>query len=552
MPFDLNLKMLLNITVLYLNLAAIPSCNVIEHHQFDISITGKPFPVTIERGGICSNGASDATMKSYEKWIRSAFYIKTNGATSLAISEDSHTEWFLWQYDSTKCVISSDKIRGVADLSRDCEYVKFQIKSIETPQYIQTYFSGTDILPSETKNVQIRELGERLIYTINDSIYTTAILLLPPNYCDKGQAVPLIIWDSGDGSFSHWDYHEIGDGYPGRINGIKYLRDNGFAVLEIYSWGSYYYNKYPDCGRRSAMPIPTHLETHEKGVEYVISRYNIDKDNIFHVSKSGSGKLALFYAMSSPPFNLKSIYAFAPVFDDLNFVAWGMKGYRYALYEELDFKGTEAEVNDFLEGSPYEFDVFYAKENNLNVELATFWQMHETLGRSFIEKNAEKFQYISVDWMNVTGQTIQEKIESTHKFSEIFWDGYNRRFNLDNMEFYFSWDNYSLPASRMNSYTRHDLVRTGNQIPFTVIMSPTDGQTPYWNAFEVIRQFENSGKNVNLITLESGGHSAPDLSVEGPNVINHITTRLGLNYKNVSYGWYYVVEDIYDNFLNNL
>lgn len=549
MPVESNLKILFNITLLCFNFITFLSCNVINYHQWEVIITGDPFPVTVERGGIRTDGASDATIKSYESWIRSAFYIKTNGATSFAISVDPNTEWYLWQYDSAKCVISSEKIKGVADLSRDCEYVRFQIKSNDTPQNIQTYFLDADYPPSETKNVQVREVGERLIYAIDDSKYTTAILLLPPNYCDQGRAVPLIVWDSGDGSFSNWDYHEIGDGYPGRINGINYLRDNGFAILEIYSWGSYYYNKYPDCGRRSAMPIPTHLKTHEKGVEYVISRYNIDKDNIFHVSKSGSGKLALYYAMFSPSFNLKSIYAFAPVFDDLNFVGWGMKGYRYALYEELDFQGTEAEVDDFLEGRPYEYDVVYSEANNLEMELSSSWQMHETLGRSFIEKNAEKFQYISVDWMNVTGQTVLEKIESTHEFSRIFWEGYNRRFNVDSQAFYFSWDNYNLPASHTNSYTRHDLVRKGNHIPFTVIMSPTDGQTPYWNVLEVIRQFENSGKNVKLITLESGGHSAPDLSVEGPNVVNNITTRLGVNYENVSYGWYYVVDDIYDNYL---
>lgn len=508
--------------------------------------------VTIERGAINKDGSNNATMECYCKWIRSAFFIEIHGAKSVSIPTNRAKQCYVWQYDDDYNVISYNEMINDITLSMECKFIRFHIKASNTPNSVSIYLDESNEKLRESKLLQTNFPFERLIYAVDSTIYTTALLMLPSNYSVSGDAVPLIIWDSGDGSFMDWDNHEMGDGVEGRINGLNYLKDNGFAVLEIYSWGSHYYKKYPGCGIRSAMPIPTHLATHEKGVEYVLSRYNIDKDNIFHISKSGSGKIALYYAMVKPSFNLKSIYSFAPVFDDLNFVGWKSKGYRQALFEELDLKGTDAEIVDFIDGSPYDYDIAYKKENNLDIELIRSWQMHKPLGRSFIEKNADKFCRVSVDWMNVSGQTLQEKADATHKYSEMFWDGYNRQYNAEEESFYFAWDNASLPASHSDSYARYDLERVGNDIPFTVIMSPTDEQTPYWNALEVVRQFQNTGKDARMITLETGGHGGPELSMNGVNSRKNITTRLGVHYDVVSIGWYIAVEDIYERFITHL
>ena len=287
------------------------------------------------------------------------------------------------------------------------------------------------------------------------------------------------------------------------------------------------------------MPIPTHLATHEKGVEYVINRYNIDAENIFHISKSGSGKIALYYALKKPSFNLRSIYAMAPVFDDLNFVAWRMKDYRQALFEELklegdkDVEGTPA--YQFINGTPI-------ADGGYN---ETSWAIHSSNGKAFINENADKFMPIVPGWMNLCGQTIEEKIADTHAFSAAFWEGctYNSTTGKWN------WTGPS-PQSRGDlCYTRYDLVMTGNDIPLMVIMSPTDEQTPYWNALEVVLQLQNGGKDARMISLEGGGHSGPDLSLSGSNVKKNVTTRLGVQYESVSIGWYLVVDDIYNRFL---
>ena len=79
-------------------------------------------------------------------------------------------------------------------------------------------------------------------------------------------------------------------------------------------------------------------------------------------------------------------------------------------------------------------------------------------------------------------------------------------------------------------------------------MSPTDEQTPYWNANEVIKQLLNGGCDASMYTLQTGGHSGPDLSVSGSNAVQNVTTRLGIEYESVSIGWYVACEDIYARF----
>lgn len=492
--------------------------------------------ILFERGGIEGDGYDAYSIKSYNSRSRTAFFIKTNGATSFIAGFDGYVYQLDDSYSLLSCDMCSDE-RFLLD--ENCAYVRYDAFSPFEGKKEFVFFGGTG--PKETKRVQLRSVSERLVYRVDENICTTARLKLPPNYTTEGKKVPLIIWDSGDGSFSSWD-EEIGcPGYEGRVTGINYLADSGFAVLEIYSWGSYYAVNYPGADSRSAMPIPTHLKTHEKGVEYVLSRYNIDPENIFHVSKSGSGKLALFYALQKPSFNLRGIYAMAPVFDDINFVGWGMPDYRAALYKELNMRGdpdTEGTpAYQYIHGTP-------VAEGGYNGQ---GWVPRSDKGKQFVTDNADKFTFIVPGWMNLCGQTIAQKLQDTWDFGEAFWEGYT--YNSETGTW--SWtDPTKLPASRGEvCYTRDNLVMVGNHIPFMVIMSPTDEQTPYWDALEVVKQLKNGGDDASMYTLETGGHSGPDLSTTGPNAVQNVTTRLGVEYASVSIGWYVTCEDIYARFL---
>lgn len=494
--------------------------------------------VLMEGGGMYSDTGYDTwQIADYYDANRTAMFIWTGGARAVKVPVSGS----LFQFDSDNLLITKDTVgTDFFPLDENCVFVRFSTRLSVKEREDFVFLGGN---PSEKKRVQLRPDEIKLAFKVDENIITTARLVLPPNYTVDGKKVPLIVWDSGDGGFVYWNSHTIGDAYSGRINGIHYLRDSGFAVLEIYSWGSYYNQKYPLCGQRAAMPIPTHIATHKAGIEYALSRYNIDSDNIFHISKSGSGKLALYYALQKPSFNLRAIYAMAPVFDDLNFVGWGMTDYRLALYEELNMRGEPETV-----GSPA-----YQYKNGTPVEdggyNGTGWAMHSDKGKSFINENADKFTPIVPGWMNLCGQTIAQKIADTHAFSAAFWEGYTYNSQTET----WSWtDPTKLPATRGDvCYTRNDLVMIGNHIPIMVIMSPTDEQTPYWDAIEVVKQLLNGGDDASMYELADGGHSGPDLSISGANYVANITTRLGVHYEGVSIGWYVACEDIFARFLQN-
>ena len=515
------------------------------------SENGDGFRVTLERGSIKEDGSDDATIEGYKTCLRSSFFIKTNHASSISIQGLRDIHVVIWQYDSNHKMIESVKILSSVELNSKCSFIRILFQTTNEAKHCWVQFEGSKQLPEEEKKSQIAFPFERLVYAVENDLFTTALLMLPPNYSIEGDPVPLIIWDSGDGSFVSWDSHVWGEGNLGRINGLNFLRDSGFAVLEIYSWGSNYYQKYPQCGMHSAMPIPTHIATHNKGVEYVLDHYNLNPDSIFHLSKSGGGKIDAYYAMECPPFNLKSIYAFAPVVNDLNFIAWraGVVDYRKALLEELNLQGTVEEIDYYLNGEPYDFDVSYKTENNLDIVLESPWQMQKELGQSFINRNAEKLKMVAVDWMNVSGRSLSELVEDNHFYTMEFWKGFNRYYDEEKKKFESKWDDNSIPASKDYTFNRYDLTRKSSGIPFTVIMSPTDEQTPYWIALEFVKQLQNVNNCAKIITLDTGGHSAPDLSTAGPNVKSDVTTRLGIHYDKVSIGWYIAVEDIYNRFL---
>ena len=191
------------------------------------------FSATIERGGIKDDGTDDATQSSYELWVRSAFFIRTNGATSVSFPSTKKGHCYLWQYDTTHQLLMGEEVVGTRPLRKDCAYIRFQIRASNTPKIGYVVLNGSEEDPVEEKRVQMSFPQERLVYNVDGEVYTTALLMLPPNYSVDGESVPLIVWDSGDGSFSSWDGYE-GGSYEGRINGVRYLRDQGFAVMEIY------------------------------------------------------------------------------------------------------------------------------------------------------------------------------------------------------------------------------------------------------------------------------------------------------------------------------
>lgn len=486
------------------------------NHNFGEGQNGGALRIKMERGGLKNTGAMDYTIASYNGYVRSQMLIKVNDATSVV--GKTLTGFTIYEFGQNFSFIKTSSEGDTFD--SNTKYIKIVKQTNDIMESALFVFDG-DV--EEVYNVQIekgtysdggvtRLKSEMLVFGVSEGICTTARLILPPNYSISGQKVPLIIWDACDGSYS-WgrsiDY--VGSTPSSITTQLQYLNDEGFAVLEIYPWGSRIAGLYNPSG--GAVPIPTSLMAHEKAVEYITSRFNISDTNIFLSSWSGSGKLSSFYAIHRPSFNLRSIYAFSPVVDGLSFVQWSAPAFRKALNEDMKFGG---DTSVFLGNGA--------------------WPIADGSQVDFITANAGKFaKCAAINWQNMVGKTITQKIADSISFSKGFWVDHSS-----------------------NIYNRHDLSITSGGVPITIIASADDEQCPYLVMEEFIIQLKNGGAEAKIITLpnNTGKHRAATFGNEVDNDGDGITTRYGNNgsgvfYASIPFGWHYMVEDIYARFLKD-
>lgn len=502
----------------------------------DSEVTGvskmRAFHIKMERGGLKNTGAMDNDKTKFNGYIRSSMLIRTNDATK--VTGKTLTGFTVYEYKVVNNAIVYNKVSSEGDtFHADTRYIKIVKQSSTLPEEVVLMFDG-DV--EEVYNVQIESgtsgnnlLSEMLIYQVSEGICTTARLLLPYNYSIDGKKVPLILWNPCDGSFIGWNDPIDKVGYtPASIKTqLEYLADEGFAVLEIYPWGSYHNTNYPQCGMSGAVPVPVTLTAMEKGVAYATSRFNISDSNIFQTSWSGSGKLSSYYAIHRPNFNLRAVYAFAPVVDGGVWRAsgetlGGASGYRAAVNSEMHFNGTAEEITNYLNK--------WNDDTNCQGEL------------DFVKANAEKFsKFLSITWQNMSGRklvkdnstgeytlqeyTIEDKIADTVAFGEAWCANHNAA----------------------NIYNRHDFLISGDGVPITIIAAYDDEGCPFLAMEEFIIMLQNGGAEAKIVPLprNSGGHGA---AING-NTQSNVTTKRGNTYATVPYGWWYAVQDIKARFL---
>lgn len=458
------------------------------------------FSAKVENGGLNTDGSYSNSKRIYESTIRSSFLINTGKASGIRFFEDGFT---LYQYGENYQVIDIRMAgKGTASLLDDCKYIKFTTNKQRAVTNITFEFIDISYTPTEEKNVQIANTSEKILYDIEQGVYTTCRLMLPPNYTNKGNKVPVVVWDAGDGSFIRWDDEIYASGSIGPNTNLNYLRDSGIAVLAIYGWGNVYNSKYPICGMGTAIAIPTNILAHEKGIKFVTDRFNLDSDNVFQIGKSGGGKICLYNVINSSPSNYRHVYAFSVVFDGLCFPQWGagFSDFRKAINDDMNFDGDTS--------------LFLSEEA---------WSIESEEGQNFIKQNASKFTCAAVNWQGMVGKTAEQKVNESNEFQKMWW------------------------ANKMSEsvYNRFNLSIIAKGAPLTVIAAPDDASCPYQAMKEVVIQLQNGGHEAKLITLESGGHTAADFG----NEISDVTTRLGIHYDKIAYGWHYVVEDIYKRYL---
>lgn len=494
--------------------------------------------VRMERGGLKSSGAMDYTISSYNNYIRSSMLIKLNGAAR--VTGVNLTGFTVYEYSSSFGFLGTSN-EG-ATFRTSCRYIKIVKQTSTLPDEV---FLSFDAFAEEVYNVQIEKgesdgflLSETLVFDIGDGVCTTARLLLPPNYSINGAKVPLFIWSACDGSYLTWGYKI---GHNNSLRNLKdellYMADEGFAVLNIYPWGSYNNTQYPGCGWSTAV-VPVALRGYEKAVEYVTSRFNISDQHIYQASHSGGGKLSSHYAIHKPSFNLEHIYAFAPVIDGLCFNSWG------------------ATYTDFRRAIAHEMKMEDVPGGNYGVFIGTNgsaqWPMTNDAGKAFIMGNFEKFAKCSaLTWHNLSEQTPAQKQEDTNSFGASWNTTRNKSGGASAQD----WANLDGTI-----YNRDDLTIFGDGVPISILGGVDDADCPYLVMREFVHQLANGGGDAELITLpmtdseEYGeahplnrGHRAPVYYHAKPNV----QTRYGGTYSTVPYGWWYAVKHIYEHYITS-
>lgn len=515
--------------------------------------------VKMERGGLKNTGAMDYTIASYNGYIRSSMLIRTNDATKVV--GKTLTGFTVYEYKVVSNAIVYNKVSSEGDtFHSDTRYIKITKQSATLPEEVVLTFDG-DV--EEVYNVQIEKgtsgshlLSETLVFDVGEEVCTTARLVLPSGYSIGGKKVPLMIWCACDGSYTDWDFYidKVGSSPSSITAQLQYLIGQGFAVLNVYPWGSYNFTNFPNCGQSGAVPVPVTLRAYEKAVQYVTSRFNVSDTDIFMTSWSGSGKLSAHYAIHRPTFNLRHIYAFSPVVDGGEFGLGeglgGATGFRGATDSEMHFDGTAQQITDYVNGNNLDF---------LDGEGGTKTLTDEDV-IAFRKLNAGKFaKFSSVQWNNLVGAYLKNGVLHQHDIDDKIADSLSwaKTWMTDTDYPTYAGDSSRVTYTEWSSfrgriYNRYDLSITGDGVPITIIGAEDDSACPFMAMEQFIVQLQNGGNEAKLIILpnenESNGgvgtgHTMP-YGHRAPIFYNQVVSGIG-------YGWSYAVQDIKARFLKD-
>jgi acetyl esterase/lipase len=341
----------------------------------------------------------------------------------------------------------------------------------------------------------------------NTNIYSYISFQLPPNYSATGHKVPIIIWIGGTGQ-----YKNMTNGFSVTITkGLHYLVCEGYAVLQVFSLGSYYWKKYPEAAYDQPYPIPTTEKVIESGIKYFGDRYNVDTDNICVIGESMGGIMGYYYAVHPLP-GMKAVTLFDPCIDTLS-MRGRFSDSRKMLAEDLHFNGTAEELADF-------YDIKTDGSTDTGVNNNYFSQRCEATWN----RNIDSLIRINPAWYGLIDNTYTDKYNDSLADARIWWrslaDG--GRYNADDV---YINTNYKMLGL----------------LPLKIVGAMDDSDTPHQIMLEKIQQLRNAGTPAEVHLVANGGHGAASFSDNTP-WVQTITTALNIECENVQIGWIEAVE----------
>lgn len=179
-------------------------------------------------------------------------------------------------------------------------------------------------------------------YEVQNGICASGRLLLPPNYTISGKKVPLVVFVHGSGSITTWTTNLSSDYF----DYFSYITNEGYALFDCYPWT----DKESLGSTYSPITIPVNINSYLKGIEYVCSRFNIDRDSVVLACKSQGGNIG-HWAIVETDFPFKGVGLFAPTTDPIlqktNNLFYN-KNCRLAISKYVNFSGSQTEIDAFV------------------------------------------------------------------------------------------------------------------------------------------------------------------------------------------------------------
>ena len=436
---------------------------------------------------------------------RNKMPVYLNGAVGLRFPAFSvNASVFLCDSDGAIIFTTNAKNNTFLDIPSNAVYFDFSVASGSIESVTFEVVGGNAKLGKRL----YRNSGATITQDIDveGTVYTAMSYRLPPNYSHDGNKVPIVLFIPGNNS-----YTAMHKGFPASASvGVSYLENEGFAVIEVFGWGSYYIGKYPDCGKDHPYPVPISEKCLATGLKTFIEEYNVDGDNIHVIGRSFGGLMALHYALH-PLNGMRTATLFDPVIDTLS-MRGRFSDARKALVEELSFNGTSAELEDF-------YDIEENGDTDTGVPNYYFSPRCQTIWA----QNMPALIRLNPTWDNLIDATLSDNYDKAIADARTWWE---TRTNVD--------------TSLYNNNDYHVI----SSLPVKVIGAEDDSDTPSRIYQEKIDQLRNAGNPAEIYLVPTGGHDAVSVDTD---YAEDVTTVLGVLCKDVPIGWIEAVKWIRKN-----
>jgi hypothetical protein len=477
--------------------------NEIDEIKSDLDI--KTVNVKFEKGRYASYSNDDRYYNSLAEtklYMINAYPIVVDGASKVifpAITLTDTNKYNIYWRDSSGANVSTSVLTCAVDnntvnVPSGAYYLDIMICYSGLYDLPIKIVGGNNKTGEQQKRIYTKDNGEQVcFFEVNrpKDVYSACCFMLPPNYNATGAKVPLVLWFDGN-----MNYKKLESTFTqAKLPGLKYIRDEGYAVLQIYSWGSYFATKYVRCGDDQPYPSPTCLKVLETGLKWFCDRYNIDSENIHIVSKSMGGLISLFF-VSHPIAPFRSVSMFSPIID-----MFGLRGRysdaRKAIFEDNALLG---DIDDF-------------SDINTDGSTSTGVENYYFSDRCFPiwEANKGATARLNSAYAGLVGATFAENLAKSVADSRA-WYADNEATNIYN----------------------HPEYKKISAIPCKIWGATHDPDVQYKAMVQVVEQLRNSGCDAELKSVNSYDHSRFDVNTTDAQTI---TTALGIVHENVPIGW---------------